>query len=281
MQTACIHVYLQREPGEGKAKNRNQQQTEGLLPPSTPGGPCAPQLRTCCQTGRGPPLQVAGYSAVGNGHSSQRDKVGKEENETGVNESALFLSIPKLLADRHVQARRVQVQVDRVERSRGGQRQRGQPDQHHQAAAELASQSLANGIRYNDITIHRDGHEGQNRCVNGGGLHHGHKVTHVVPEHPTAPVKGVGGRQRDAEDAHHQVDERQVTDEEVSGVVSLFVVPDEEEEEEVPGAGDQNHDRVERDEEELQAEQQVKAGKRGDRKQRGVEEEVGGVTAGG
>lgn len=68
-------------------------------------------------------------------------------------------------------------------------------------------------------------------------------------KHPATLVKSIGSRQRDAEDGHDQVDKRQVANEEVCGVVSFLVVPDEKEQEHVPRAGDQDHSRVERDEE--------------------------------
>jgi len=83
----------------------------------------------------------------------------------------------------------------------------------------------------------------------------------VGAEHPSAPVKSVGRGQGDAEDAHDQVDQCQVADEEVCGGVSFLVAPDEEEQEKVAGAGDQNHGRVQRDEDELQVREQVEAGK--------------------
>ncbi len=76
---------------------------------------------------------------------------------------------------------------------------------------------------------------------------------------PSSLVESVECSQRDAEDAHDQVDERQVADEEVSGVVSFLVVPDEKEQEEVARAGDQHHGRVQRDEDELQVGQEVQA----------------------
>lgn len=46
-------------------------------------------------------------------------------------------------------------------------------------------------------------------------------------KHPSTQVKSVGCSQRNAEDAHDQVDERQVAYEEVCGAVSFLVAPDE------------------------------------------------------
>lgn len=100
-------------------------------------------------------------------------------------------------------------------------------------------------------------------------------------KHPPAPVKGVGRSQRDAEDAHEQVDQGQVADEEVCGVVSFLVVPGEKEQEEVAGAGDRRHRGVEGDEDGLQVEQEVQARKGRDQERGGGEEEVRGVARGG
>lgn len=207
---------------------------------------------------------MVGYGAIGDGDSSQRNKVGEEEDEAGVNKAALLLAVPELLAHGHLQTGCIQVQVDGVDGRGRGQPQGGEPDQDHQTTAELASRSFANGIGYDDVTIHRDGHEGQDGRVHRRRLHDRHKVAHAWSEHPAPPVEGVGRRQRDAEDAHHQVDKRQVADQEVGGVVPLLVVPDEEEEEQVPGAGDQDHGGIEGDEEKFQSEQQVEAREGGD-----------------
>lgn len=100
-------------------------------------------------------------------------------------------------------------------------------------------------------------------------------------KHPSTFVKCVGCSQRDAEDAHDQVDQCQVADEEVGGVVSFLVVPDEKEQEEVAGAGDQDHSGVERDEEELQVEQEVQPGEGRSRERRGGEEGVRRIATGG
>lgn len=72
-------------------------------------------------------------------------------------------------------------------------------------------------------------------------------------------VKGIGCSQRDAEDAHDQVNKGQVADEEVGRAVSFLVVPNEEEQQEISGAGDQNHSRVEREKNKLQVVQEVQA----------------------
>lgn len=85
-------------------------------------------------------------------------------------------------------------------------------------------------------------------------------MTHVGSKYPATLVKSVGGRQWDAKDAHDQVDKCQIADEEVCGVVSFLLVPDEKEQEEVTGAGDQDHSSVERDEEEPQVKQELQAG---------------------
>lgn len=86
-------------------------------------------------------------------------------------------------------------------------------------------------------------------------------MTQCRSKYPSTLVKSVGCRQRDTKDAHDQVNKRQIADEEICGAMSFLVVRDEEEQEEVAGAGDQDHSRVERDEEELQVEQEVQARK--------------------
>lgn len=193
----------------------------------------------------------------------------------------MLLAVPELLAHSHLQPGHPQVQVDGVQRGGRGQSQGGQPNEGHQTPAELAACSLPDRIGHNHVTVHSDGHEGQDGSKDGRRLHDHDKVTHVGAKDPSTLVKGVGGGQRDAEDAHEQVDEGQVADEEVGGVVSLLAVPDEVEEEEVAGAGDQDHGRVERDEDKLQVRQEVQAGKGRSREGGGEEERVRGVTAGG
>lgn len=94
-------------------------------------------------------------------------------------------------------------------------------------------------------------------------MHDGDKVAHVGSKHPSALIKCIGRGQRDAEDAHHQVDEGQVADEKIGRVVSFLIVPDEEEQEEVARARNQDHSRVERDEDELQVKQEVEPRERG------------------
>lgn len=134
-------------------------------------------------------------------------------------------------------------------------------------------------MSHDDVAIHGDGHEGEDRRKDGCGLHDADEMAQVGSKHPAALVEGVGGRQGDAEDAHDQVDKCQVADEEVGGVVPLLLVPDEEQQEDVPGAGDQNHGGVERDEEEPQVKQEIQAGEGGGRKRGGWDEGPRGIAA--
>lgn len=106
-------------------------------------------------------------------------------------------------------------------------------------------------------------------------------MTHVGTKHPATLVKSIRCSHRDAENAHDQVDQCQIADEEVCGVVSFLVVPDKKEQEEVAGAGDQHHDRVERNEDGLQVGQEFQARKGRGRERGGGEDGVRRVAAGG
>ena len=107
------------------------------------------------------------------------------------------------------------------------------------------TRSLASVVYHDHVPIHRDGHEGQDRSVHGHRLHDHDKMTDEAFKDPSTHVKGVGGGQWHAEDAHYKIAERQISDEEVGGGVLLLARPHEREKEQVSTAGHHDDGRVE------------------------------------
>ena len=174
-----------------------------------------------------------GDGAVGDRDGTEGDKVGEQQEEAGVDQAPSLLAVPELLADDHLLASGAQVQVAGVQCSRGGHNQGADPDGDHKPAAEVAPCSPADGVGHDHVAVHRYGRQGKHSSERCGRLHEGGKVAGEVAKHPPPLVKGVGGCQRHTEDTHDQVDQGQVTDQEVGGAVVLLVEADEEEQQEV------------------------------------------------